>query len=240
MNIIGLIPARGGSKGVPRKNIRLLQGKPLLCYTAEAALKVSGLAKIVLSTEDKEIAKVGKECGLDVPFLRPAELASDNSPTLPVIQHAIRMLENNDNPIDAICLLQPTSPFRDASLIERCIKLFIESGADTVITLLPVPEKYNPYFIYFQNEDGKLNYCMGEDTLAIRRQDVQPAYLREGSVYIIKRNIIMEENSLYGRHIVGCLTDAEKSINIDTMEDWRLAENYLREQSSGKEKNTGC
>ncbi|HID03274.1 MAG TPA: acylneuraminate cytidylyltransferase family protein, partial [Desulfobacterales bacterium] len=93
MNIIGLIPARGGSKGVLRKNIKLLQGKPLLCYTAEAALKASGLARVVLSTEDEEIAKVGRECGLDVPFLRPDELARDNSPTLPVIQHAVRMLE---------------------------------------------------------------------------------------------------------------------------------------------------
>ena len=240
MNIIGLIPARGGSKGVLRKNIKLLQGKPLLCYTAEAALKASGLARVVLSTEDEEIAKVGRECGLDVPFLRPDELARDNSPTLPVIQHAVRMLESNDEPIEAICLLQPTSPFRDTALIEQCIKLFIESGADTLITLLPVPEKYNPYFMYLQNGDGKLNYCMGEDTVAVRRQDVQPAYLREGSVYIIKRSVMMDDNSLYGPNIVGCPVNAEQSINIDTMDDWQLAEKYLEEQGSGKEKNTGC
>ena len=117
MNILGLIPARGGSKGVPRKNIKLLHGKPLLCYTAQAALEASGLYRVVLSTEDEEIAQIGKNCGLDVPFLRPAELARDNTPSLPVIQHAVCALEENGRPIDAICLLQPTSPFRDAAVL---------------------------------------------------------------------------------------------------------------------------
>ncbi len=231
MNILGLIPARGGSKGVPRKNIKLLHGKPLLCYTAHAALGASGLSRVVLSTEDEEIAQIGKNCGLDVPFLRPAELARDDTPSLPVIQHAVRILEENGNPIDAICLLQPTSPFRDAAVIESCLELFVKRGADTLITILPVPEKYNPYFIYLKDMDGSLKYCMGDETKAVRRQDVDPAFLREGSVYVMKRSVIMEQNSIYGKHIVGCPVAPDKSINIDTMEDWQAAERFLKEQN---------
>jgi len=231
MNILALIPARGGSKGVPRKNIKLLGGRPLLWYTAKAALGVSELTRVVLSTEDEEIAKVGRECGLEVPFLRPAELARDDSPTLPVIQHAVRQLESDNNHFDAVCLLQPTSPFRDTAIIKGCIKLFKEKDADSVITLLPVPERFNPYFMYFKKSSGELKYCMGKNTVAVRRQDVQPAYLREGSVYILRRNIIMDDNSLYGEHIVGYPVVSEKSVNIDSVEDWQLAEEILKERN---------
>src|SRR2546423_8592254 len=108
--VLGIITARGGSKGIPRKNIRFLGAKPLLQYTAEAALSAKRLTRVILSTEDQEIADVGRKCGLDVPFMRPAELALDSTPTLPVLQHAVRELEAAGNRYDAICLLQPTNP----------------------------------------------------------------------------------------------------------------------------------
>ncbi len=234
MNILGLIPARGGSKGVPEKNIRLLQGKPLLWYTAMAALNSPSLSRVVLSTDDNNIAKIGKQIGLEVPFLRPAELAKDDTPTLPVIQHAVRILEKNAEKFDAICLLQPTSPLRDESIIEGCLKQFINTENDTVITISPVPEKYNPHFVYFKDNEGLLEYSMGENTKAIRRQDVPPAYLREGSVYVMRRNILMDDNTIYGKRVIGYPVAAEKSINIDTMEDWQEAEVILRGQKQQK------
>ncbi|MCI0730285.1 MAG: acylneuraminate cytidylyltransferase family protein, partial [Chloroflexi bacterium] len=143
MRVLGLIPARGGSKGVPRKNIRLLCGKPLLQYTAESALAARRLSRVILSTEDEEIAEVGRRCGLDVPFLRPAELAQDDTAALPVVQHALRWLEAQGEWFDAICFLQPTCPLRRAEDIDACITLLEERNADTVVSVLAVPLQYN-------------------------------------------------------------------------------------------------
>src|SRR5207248_3052879 len=121
--VLGLITARRGSKGLPLKNIRLLRGKPLLQYTAEAALKSRRLSEVILSTEDDEIARIGERCGLKVPFLRPEELARDDTPTLPVVKHAVKWLEDRGDRYDAICLLQPTNPLRRAEDIDGCIEL---------------------------------------------------------------------------------------------------------------------
>src|SRR5262249_19025072 len=139
MKVLGLIPARGGSKGVPRKNIRLLCGKPLLQYTAEAALAALRLSSFILSTEDEEIVEIGRFCGLETPFLRPSELAEDDTPMLYVVQHALRWMENNGRCFDAVCLLQPTNPLRRAEDIDACIELLEASDADAVMTILPVP-----------------------------------------------------------------------------------------------------
>ena len=133
MKTLGIITARGGSKGVPRKNIRLLAGKPLLQYTAEAALAAKRVQRVVLTTDDAEIAEVGRRCGLDVPFLRPPELARDDTPTLPVLQHAVRALEAKGDRFDAICLLQPTHPLRRVADIDACIALLEEKQADSVV-----------------------------------------------------------------------------------------------------------
>ena len=145
--VLGLIPARGGSKGVPRKNIKLLCGKPLLEYTAQAALASRLLSRVILSTEDEEIAEAGRRCGLEVPFLRPQELAADDTPMLPVIEHAVRWVEERGERFDAICLLQPTNPLRRAEEIDGCIELLIGTGADSVVTVLPVPAEYNPHWV---------------------------------------------------------------------------------------------
>src|ERR1043166_7471565 len=130
MRVLAIITARGGSKGIPRKNMPLLGGKPLLQYTAEAALAAKQLERVILSTEDEEIAQVGKICGLEVPFLRPPELARDDTPTLPVLQHAVNALEKTGARFDAICLLQPTAPLRQSKDIDACINLLAETGAE--------------------------------------------------------------------------------------------------------------
>jgi CMP-N-acetylneuraminic acid synthetase len=238
MRVLGLIPARGGSKGIPRKNIRPLGGKPLLQYSAESALAARRLARVVLSTDDEEIAKIGLECGLEVPFLRPAELAEDTTPTLPVVQHAIRWLESEGERFDAVCLLQPTNPFRRAEHIDDCIDLLEKSGADSAVSLLPVPAEYNPHWVYFQDEEGSLRLSTGEETPIPRRQALPPAFHREGSVYVTRRNVVMDENSLYGKRVVGYLMEADSSVNIDNQEDWERAVRMLSGRSfSVKEQN---
>lgn len=232
MNVLGLIPARGGSKGVPRKNIKLLAGRPLLAYTAEAALAATRLTRIILSTEDEEIAEVGRACGLEVPFLRPAELAQDSSPTLPVVQHAVQMLEAQGSRFDAVCLLQPTNPLRRAADIDGCIELLEREQADTVFTMLAVPAEHNPHWVYFQNGDGSLRLSTGEATPIPRRQLLPTAYHREGSVYISRRDVIMNNNSLYGARVLGFEIEAGRSVNIDNLQDWERAESLLQSSAS--------
>ena len=231
LNILGIIPARAGSKGVSRKNIRMLCGKPLLQYTAEAALESTLLSRVILSTEDDEIAEVGRDCGLDVPFQRPVVLAQDDTPTLPVVQHAVRWLEERGESYDAICLLQPTNPLRRTEHIDACIELFEKRDADSVITVLTVPAEYNPYWVYFSDLGGLLRLCLGEADPLPRRQELPAAFHREGSVYVTRRDVVMEGNSLYGWRVLGYEMRGERCVNIDSEEDWEKAEALLQNGS---------
>jgi CMP-N-acetylneuraminic acid synthetase len=229
MRVLGLIPARGGSKGVPRKNIKLLGGKPLLQYTAEAALVARLLSRVILSTEDQEIAEVGQRCGLDVPFLRPDEFAQDDTPTLPVVQHAVSCLESQGERFDAVCLLQPTNPLRRAEEIDACIELLEATGVDSVLTVLPVPFEHNPHWVYFRDEENLLHLSTGEVAPVSRRQNLPPAFHRDGSVYVTRRDVVMEANSLYGARVLGYEIDPELSMNIDSPKDWERAAALLAE-----------
>lgn len=227
MRVLGLVPARGGSKGVARKNIRELRGTPLLGYTARAALGAETLSRVVLTTEDQEIARIGADLGLDVPFLRPETLARDDTPMLPVVQHAVETLEAAGDEYDAVCLLQPTNPLRTAPDIDACVRLLMTTTADSVVAVLPVPHVYNPHWVYFVGPDGFLHLSTGEEQPIPRRQDLPPAYHREGSVYVTRRNVILDRRSLYGDHVAWYEIDAARSVNIDAMEDWKRAEMLL-------------
>jgi CMP-N,N'-diacetyllegionaminic acid synthase len=229
MRVLGVIPARGGSKGVPRKNIRPLCGKPLLQYTVETALAARRLTRIVLSTDDAEIADVGRRCGIEVPFMRPAHLARDDTPMLPVVRHALRAIEAEDGRFDAVCLLQPTNPLRSAESIDGCIALLEASGADAVMTVLPVPTEYNPHWVYVRAPKGELLLSTGETQPVPRRQELPAAFHREGSVYVTLRDAVMEQRSLYGRRVFGYEVDPSRSINIDDASDWVRAEAMLAE-----------
>ena len=228
MKVLGVVTARGGSKGIPRKNLVPLLGKPLLQYTAECALSARSLSRVILSTDDPEIAEVGKRLGLDVPFLRPKELAQDDTPTLPVLQHAVRFLEEQGEQYDAVCLLQPTNPLRKPGWIDDCVRLLSETGADAVVTVLPVPYEYNPHWVYFQREDGTLYLSTGEKEPIPSRQLLPPAYHREGSVYVTRRDVLMEQNSLYGDKLLGYVLDPNESVNIDSPDDLIKAEELLK------------
>jgi CMP-N-acetylneuraminic acid synthetase len=223
---------------VPRKNLRLLVDRPLIAWTAESALNASQLSDVVLSTEDAEIAQVGRELGLDVPFLRPAELATDSSPTLPVVQHALSFLGARGDSYDAVCLLQPTQPFRTSRNIDEAISLFIASGADSVVSVLPIPTEHHPCWAYLELDPspGKnvpsaapsLVLATGAAQPIARRQDLPRAYHREGSIYVTRSQVIKRDNSLYGTRMVGYPMSPEHSVNIDTLDDWQAAEEMAR------------
>lgn len=229
MRVLGVITARGGSKGVPGKNIRMLGGKPLLAWTAEAALGAKSLARTILSTDDDAIADAGRAAGIDVPFMRPAELATDAAASLPVVQHALQSLEADGDRYDAVCLLQPTNPFRTSALIDRCIAAFSASTADSLVTILPVPSDHNPHWV-FHLDGGELRSFM-PGPLITRRQDLPPAYHREGSVYLTRRDVLLDGNSLYGERTLGLEVSPSETVNIDTIADWHRAEQLVMERS---------
>ena len=230
MRTLGIIPARGGSKGVPRKNIAPLAGRPLLAWTAEAALAARRLDAVVLSTDDAEIAAVGERWGLEAPFLRPSELSQDDTPTLPVMQHAVAECERLSGRFDAVCLLQPTSPLRKTATIDAAIELLESSGADSVVTVLRIPDEFNPCWAFFAQGDGTLRLATGGAVPIPRRQELPPAFHREGSVYVVRRDVLMEGGSLYGERTIGLPLDRESSVNIDAPEDLERAEALLRAQ----------
>jgi CMP-N,N'-diacetyllegionaminic acid synthase len=223
LRVLAIVPARGGSKGIPRKNIRMLAGKPLLAWTAQAALGASKLARTILSTDDEEIALVGRSVGLDVPFMRPHELARDDTPTLPVLQHAIRELAEQGERYDAVCLLQPTHPYRTAAQIDACISLLESSRTDAVVSMLEVPHHYNPHWVYLPDPDGFMRLSTGESAPIARRQLLPKAYHRDGSIYVTRTKTI-EAGSLYGDHLVGHVVSGNESVNLDNLEDWARAE----------------
>jgi CMP-N-acetylneuraminic acid synthetase len=209
-----------------------LAGKPLLQYTAEAARAARRVSRVILTTEDSEIARIGRECGLEVPFWRPAELAADDTPTLPVLQHAVRRLEELGDRFDVICLLQPTHPLRGADVIDACLERLERSGADSVVTLLPVPAEHNPHWVYFRGADGLLHLSTGERVPIPRRQLLPPAWHREGSVYAVKRDVLMNQDTLYGERTIGFPIDPDRSVNIDTEADFARAEVTISRPSS--------
>ncbi|MCS5488997.1 cytidylyltransferase domain-containing protein [Algoriphagus limi] len=228
MRILAIIPARGGSKGIPRKNIKSLGEKPLLFYTTSIAHRLQKISTVVLSTEDPEIAKVGRELGVDVPFLRPQELAQDQTPTLPVLQHALEYYHSKGQFFDAICLLEVTYPFRSLHHLDQAIEKFIKSKADSLITVLPVPSQYNPHWTFEEKDDGYLKIATGEEIIISRRQELPKAYFRDGCMYLVKSETL-QKGSLYGKKISFYENIDDFYANIDTLEDWKKAEKMLND-----------
>ena len=224
MRILGIIPARGGSKGVPGKNIKLLGNKPLLEYTSSIALKSNFLDKVILSSDDDKIINVAKDIGLEVPFKRPNNLAEDKSPTLPVILHALEYFEKQGEYFDAVCLLQVTSPFRTVNFLNKAIQTFIEKNTESLVSVLEVPHEYNPHWTFIENKEGNLKIATGESEIIPRRQELPKAYHRDGSIYITRTSVLKEQKSLFGKTISHIVSPQENYVNIDTLKDWEKAE----------------
>ncbi|OXB20782.1 acylneuraminate cytidylyltransferase [Flavobacterium tructae] len=228
MKILAIIPARGGSKGIPGKNIKLLNGKPLLAYTSEIALQSKYLTEVIISTDDAEISETAKELGLKVPFIRPQELAQDTTPTVDVIIHALKWYEEQNIFFDAVCLLQVTSPFRTVEFLDAAINKFADQKSDSLVSVCRVPHEYNPHWTFEVNKDGNLNIATGEEKIISSRQELPLAYHRDGSIYIIKTEVLLNEYSLYGKSIAFIESEPEFYVNIDTMRDWQKAEEMIQ------------
>jgi N-acylneuraminate cytidylyltransferase len=227
LNILGLIPARGGSKGIPGKNIKMLGGKPLLAYTVDAATKSSSLNRVILSSDDAEIISVANEIGLEVPFVRPADLASDSAPTLPTILHALDFFEKQGLFFDAVCLLQTTSPFRAPGMIDAAIQKFIEQDADALVSVRAVPHEFNPHWVFEPTQNDFLKIATGDKEIISRRQNLPPAFIRDGALYITKSSVLKEQNSLYGQKLAYFETNDLFHVNLDTLQDWEDAESKV-------------
>ena len=227
INILGLIPARGGSKSIPRKNLIPLAGRPLLAYTCEAALGSRLLTRVVLSTDDQKIAQVGRQCGVEVPFQRPPELAQENTQSLPVVEHAVRWLIDNERwQPEVVMLLRPTSPLRQSRHIDEALRGMEEVGAETVVSVVEVPHRYSPYSI-MRLQDGWLQDFWQEPLPfdRFRRQSLPTLYARNGPAILASSvKVVFESQSFYGRRVTPYIMAEEDSVDIDIPFDIRLAE----------------
>ncbi len=227
MKIAALIPARKGSQGIPGKNSKVLGDKPLIAYTIESALASKHISKVIISTDDPSITWIAKKYSVDVPFVRPAHLATDDAKTVDVVSHALEWCDNNGIHLDAICLLQPTAPFREDGFIDSCIETFLDSDADSLVSVLPVPHQFNAHWLFEPGADGLLHIATGEEVIIPRRQDLPVNYYRDGSVYITRSQVIRQQRSLYGKKIIYQLSNPKYHVNLDTQEDWQKAEAML-------------
>lgn len=224
--VLGLVPARGGSKGVPGKNVRPLAGHTLLEYTARAARDSGVIDRLMLSTDAPDIADAGRRAGLEVPFMRPAALAADDTPMLPVIQHALAETARTGWSPDVIVLLQPTSPLRRPDHIRDAVTMLRETNADSVVTVVEVPRHLSPDYV-MRIEEGRLRPFLSDGAGVTRRQDARPAYSRDGTVYAFRRSTIERFGGIYGDDCRPLLIDATESISIDSPADWDEAERLL-------------
>lgn len=226
MRILGIIPARGGSKGVPRKNIKLLGKMPLIEYTIHSSKESKFLTDTIVSTDDEEIAIAAEISGCKPPFVRPSELAQDASTSIEVVQHAIDFFEKQNIFFDAVCLLQPTSPFRETDFIDAAIQKFIAKQSDSLVSVLPVPHEYNPHWTFEETENGLLKIATGDKTMISRRQELPKAFHRDGSIYITKTSVI-KKGTFFGESVAYIESNPDFYVNIDTMEDWKKAEELI-------------
>jgi CMP-N-acetylneuraminic acid synthetase len=232
LKVLGIITARGGSKGIPGKNLKLLAGKPLLAYTVDTARRSGALDRVILSTEDEAIASAGRDLGCDVPFIRPLDLAQDDTPHLPVIQHATRWMQERINyQPDAVMILQPTSPLRTTEDIAAAVALLEASGADSVLSVNEVPVHAHPMRTLRLDATGHAVLFVSGDPVRRRinrRQDLPPAWVMNGAIYACRTQVLFDaEPSLYGTRVVAYRMPADRSISIDDLEDWHAAERAL-------------
>ena len=215
-----IIPARGGSKGIPRKNVKLLGGKPLIAWTIEAALGAPSIHNVVVSTEDEEIANIAVDLGAQVPFMRPAELALDETPGIAPIKHACERIPKTE----AIVVLQPTSPFRTSSDIEAIISLAAMKQAKSAVSVCKTAK--HPFWSYCFDGDRLVPVFQGKD-LTQARQTLPQTFGLNGALYYAEANWFRNTGVLIDSHTIGYVMPAERSIDLDSKLDWAWAEFLL-------------
>jgi len=220
--ILAIIPARGGSKGLKRKNILDFMGKPLIAHTIEQAKNSKYISRIIVSTEDEGIAAISKEYGAEIPFMRPNELASDSSSANDVIEYTVKELEKREGyKPDLICLLQCTSPLRTSEDIDNTINKLFSTNSDSAVSITEA--KSNPYWTNILVDD-KLQYFIEKGKEIKRRQDLPKIYELNGAVYVVKTNAFLKEKTLETQNITGYIMKEENSIDIDNIIDFKIAE----------------
>jgi CMP-N-acetylneuraminic acid synthetase len=226
---LGIIPARGGSKAIPRKNLALLANKPLLAWTVEVALESASLDRLVISTDDPEIVEVGKRLGAEAPFLRPTELATDTSTSMDVILHALRWFADNENyRPDYVLLLQPTSPLRTVTDIREPISLALAKHADSVVSVCETHQ--HPLWMKGVNDEGRLIDLYPQSAAPTRRQDLSPVFALNGAIYLALRTVLLSERTFISDRTYAYVMPENRSLDVDTPWDLYLANLILNDR----------
>jgi len=229
MQFLGVIPARGGSKGIPGKNLVDLAGRPLIAYTIESARRSKSLGRFIVSTDDPHLVDYARKEGVEVPFIRPAHLAADDTPMQPVLMHAIAEMDRIGFQAEAVMVLQPTSPLRRAEHIDEAVRIMQASGADTVVSVVEVPHPFNPVSLMIEQPGGELvPYAPGE--MVLRRQDKPRVFARNGPAILLIRRATIEAGQLYGSHVRPLLMDLRDCIDIDGPDDLLQAAFWLSQR----------
>ena len=227
--VLGFVPARAGSKGVSKKNVAPTAGKPLIAYTIETAKSAESLDRIIVSTDSSEIASIALTYGAEVPFLRPKELAQDDTPGIAPILHAIQWLDDREGyRPDYVMVLQPTSPLRTAEDIKAALTLMWERQADAVVSVCPV--SHHPYWTKIVTEDGRLVDFLTLEGSHVRRQDLPPVYALNGAIYLARRDVLLKERRFYTERTYAYVMPEERSLDIDTIWDLYLVDLVLSDR----------
>ena len=233
MRILGIIPARGGSKSIPLKNIVEVCGIPLIAYSIKSAIGSKLLEDLIISTDSLEIAKVAKKYGGSVPFLRPSEIATDSASSVDVVRHALKFMERSKGVVyDACMLLQPTNPLRSSSQIDQAINLFATTKLDSVVSMVNVGAMH-PHRMYGLAENGILEpFVKNLDNPMLPRQQLPPIYIRSGDIYLTSRDVVLNGADLIGKKSLGLIVKPEDTINIDSETDLVVARSLIKSRKN--------
>jgi CMP-N,N'-diacetyllegionaminic acid synthase len=224
-----IIPARGGSKGIPGKNLQPVAGKPLIAWTVETALAATLLDRVIVSTDSPEIAEVARRYGAEVPFIRPADLAQDDTPGIAPVLHAAQWLYDNEGyRPDLMMLLQPTSPLRIPEDIDRAIDLIHEKSADAIVSVTRV--ETHPYWMKQIDGPGRMTDFIKLDQPIDRRQDLPEVYVLNGAIYLARYEVLMGQEAFYTDNTFSLVMPVERSLDIDTSWDLYLADLILKDR----------
>jgi CMP-N,N'-diacetyllegionaminic acid synthase len=233
VRVLGVVTARAGSRGIPGKNTKLLGGKPLIAYTIETALASGAFDRVILSSDDESAASIARARGCEVPFMRPDELCADDTPHLPVMQHALAWMRDHERyEPDLVMTLLPTSPLRQPAHIRAAIQLAVASGADSVIGVDELPPHFNPMRVVTIDAAGWARLFVGGQPVKRRpgrRQDMPQAWVMNGAIYLFRTGVLFDpvEPNLYGDRVAALVMPPPYGLNLDEPDDWELAERLL-------------
>ena len=226
-SILAIIPARQGSKGLKNKHIKVLKNLPLIAWSILAAKKCKKISEIIVSTDSKKISSISKKYGAKVPFLRPKKFASDKATSFSVIKHAIEFYKKKNIKFKYLLLLEPTSPLRDYKDINFCINKMINQNIDTIVSVAKVKAQHPNFLFYVNKKDILKPFLKNNINSSLRRQDIQPLYFLEGSIYISKISTLLKEKTFYHDKTHPFVVKNWRSLEIDDINDFNLAKYYI-------------